>query len=78
LLTVLRLAKPSKLKQRTFEAVREGWLVVTKLGKESPCCDFDRTEHRYKSENTKHSKLRFSAALGSGVSDIRFERTTLS
>jgi len=30
LLTVLRLAKPSILEERTFEPLREGWLVVTK------------------------------------------------
>ena len=30
-----------------------------------------------KSENTKWSELRFSAVLGSGISEVRFERTTL-
>jgi hypothetical protein len=33
---------------------------------------------RYKSENTKESELRFSAVLGSGASEVRFERATLS
>ena len=40
----LRFAKPNELEERTFEPVCEGWLVVTKLGKESPCGDFDSTE----------------------------------
>ena len=46
LLTGLRLAKPSKLEERTFESVCENWLVVPKLGKESPCGDFNCTEQR--------------------------------
>jgi hypothetical protein len=32
----------------------------------------------YNSQNTKWSELGFSAVLGSGVSEVRFERTTLS
>ena len=32
----------------------------------------------YKPENTKRSELRFSAVLGSGASEVRFERATLS
>src|SRR5215218_5652720 len=32
----------------------------------------------YKSQNTKCSELGFSAVLGSGGSDVRFELTTLS
>jgi hypothetical protein len=31
-----------------------------------------------KSRNTKHSELIFSAVLGSGASELRFERATLS
>jgi hypothetical protein len=33
---------------------------------------------RSKSENTKRLELRFSTVLGSGASELRFERTTLS
>jgi hypothetical protein len=32
----------------------------------------------FKSENTKRTELRFSAVLGSGASEVRFERTALS
>jgi len=32
----------------------------------------------YKAENTRQSELRFCAVLGSGASEVRFERTTLS
>ena len=32
----------------------------------------------YKSENKKPSELRFSAVLGEGTSEVRFEHTTLS
>jgi hypothetical protein len=32
----------------------------------------------YNSQNTKWTELRFSAVLGSGASELRFERTTLS
>ena len=38
----------------------------------------DCTVSPYKSENTKRSELRFSAVLGSGASEVRFERATLS
>jgi hypothetical protein len=57
LLTVLRLAKPSKLEERTFEPVRQGWLVVSKLGKESPCGDFDRTEQRHRIVEGKDERI---------------------
>jgi hypothetical protein len=60
LLTGLRFAKPSKLEERTFEPVREGWLVVTKLGKESPCGDFDRTEQRRRIEGKDERILKRS------------------
>src|SRR5215217_3657939 len=60
LLTVLRLAKPSKLEERTFEPVREGWLVVTKLGKESPGGEFDRTEQRRRIEGKDERVLKRS------------------
>ena len=60
LLTGLRLAKPSKLEERTFEPVREGWLVVSKLDKESPCGDFDRTEQRRRIEGKDERILKRS------------------
>jgi hypothetical protein len=50
LLNGFRLAKPSKLEERPFEPVCEGWLAVTKLGKEGPCGDFDCTEQRLRIE----------------------------
>jgi hypothetical protein len=60
LLSGLRLAKPSKLKQRTFEPLCEGWLVVTKLGNESPGGDFDRTEKRRRIEGKDERILKRS------------------
>ncbi len=63
LLTVLRLAKPSKLEERTFEPIREGWVVVPKLGKESPCGDFDRTEQRRRIEGKDERILKRSQLL---------------
>jgi hypothetical protein len=30
----LRFAKPNELQERPFQPVRQGWLAVTKLGKE--------------------------------------------
>jgi hypothetical protein len=60
LLSVLRLAKPNELEERTFEPLREGWLVVTKLSKESPCGDFDRTEQRCRIEGKDERILKRS------------------
>jgi hypothetical protein len=50
LLSVLRFAKTNKLEERAFEPVREGWLLVTKLGEEGSCGDFDGTEQRLRSK----------------------------
>jgi hypothetical protein len=60
LLSVLKLAKPNELEQRTFEALREGWLVVTKLGKESPCGDFYGTQERRRIEGDHERILKRS------------------
>jgi hypothetical protein len=60
LLTVLRLAKLSKLEERAFQSICEGWLVVTKFGKESPCGDFDRTEQRRRIEGKDERILKRS------------------
>jgi ABC-type uncharacterized transport system permease subunit len=43
---------------------------------EERLCENDRA-HLYKSENTKRSEMGFSAVLGRGVSEVRFERTIL-
>src|SRR5687767_8686655 len=54
--------------------------AVELLGRSSPrvATSSDCTESRYNSQNTKRSELRFCAVVGSGASQFRFERTTLS
>ena len=46
----LGFAMPNELQERAFQPVRQGWLAVTKLGKEGSCGNFDGTEQRLRSK----------------------------